>query len=579
MPIRPWISYALAVACIVGSGAAFGRAPRAASHPTPRVAVAIVIDQLAAWVAEERLDKLPPGGGFARLRSEGTWVKRCEFVYAVTETAPGHAALFTGKTPRETGIVGNKVWRGDLGEAASLLADKETRLVSFDSQQDRMPGVFGISLKKLKTDTIADELMSRPGGANVVSVSMKYRGAAFGGGRRRAGQSGATLWFDEDSGRLVTSSAFADALPAWAEKFKATPRSSVWKLTPAEETFLSDRTKAKEATADAQVGEAVDMGDATFPHLAKDPKTYRATPDADRLVIDLALAAIEHRCDNASDKTECGRRPTLVSVSLSANDYIGHRFGPDSWEAWDELLRLDAELKRFLDKLDAQFGRHGYSVLLTGDHGIPQLPETVGMKDVACGPSTTYQLSCKPGVRLSKAALLQKLQGALTKAYGAAIVRDVIDSLVFLRDDARGLVRQNPDVDALIRSTLVAQPGVADVYRISDFKSGCGAGSVADPKQAMRRLVCESVVADDSGEYGDYYIVPSPGSFFVDPPDVVSHGTPYAYDRTVPLLVRYPRGKGGETKSSARFTSFHDSLRYALTGEKTGDVIGSGVWE
>jgi hypothetical protein len=30
---------------------------------------------------------------------------------------------------------------------------------------------------------------------------------------------------------------------------------------------------------------------------------------------------------------------------------------------------------------------------------------------------------------------------------------------------------------------------------------------------------------------------------------------------------------------SAKFTSFHDSLRYALTGEKTGDVIGSGVWE
>jgi hypothetical protein len=426
-----------------------------------------------------------------------------------------------------------------------------------------MPGVFGISLKKLKVDTIADELMIRPGGANIVSVSMKDRGAAFGGGRRGQGQSGATLWYDEDSGRVVTSSAFADALPAWAEKFKATPRSWEWRLTPAEEAFLNDRTEAREATADAQEGEAVDMGGATFPHLAKNPKMYRATPDADRLVIDFALAAIEHRCDGAGDKAECGRRPTLVSVSLSANDYIGHRFGPDSWEAWDELLRLDAELKRFLEKLDAQFGRDGYSVLLTGDHGIPHLPETAGTK----------------GVRLSKAALLQKLQDALGEAHGAAIIRDVVDSLVFVRDDARELVRQNPDVDALIRSTLLAQPGVGEVYRISDFKSGCGAGPDADPKQAMRRLVCESVVADDSGEYGDYYIVPAPGSFFVDPPDVVSHGSPYDYDREVPLLIRYPRGKGGETKPSAKFTSFHDSLRYALTGERTGDVIGSGVWE
>jgi hypothetical protein len=95
----------------------------------------------------------------------------------------------------------------------------------------------------------------------------------------------------------------------------------------------------------------------------------------------------------------------------------------------------------------------------------------------------------------------------------------------------------------------------------------------------MRRLVCESVVADDSGEYGDYFIVPSPGSFFVEPPDVVSHGSPYVYDRAVPLLVRYPRGKGGETRPSAKFTSFHGSLWYALTGERAGDVIGSGVWE
>lgn len=194
-----------------------------------------------------------------------------------------------------------------------------------------MFGVFGISLKKLRIDTIADELMRRPGGASVVSVSMKDRGAAFGGGRRRPNQSGATLWFDEDTGRLVTSTAFADVLPPWAEKFKAIPRYWLWELTPAEEAFLSERTRAKEATPDGQDGESVDMSGATFPHLAKDPKAYRATPDADRLIIDLALAAVDHRCDNADDKAECGRRPTLVSVSLSANDYIGHRFGPDSW--------------------------------------------------------------------------------------------------------------------------------------------------------------------------------------------------------------------------------------------------------
>jgi hypothetical protein len=135
-------------------------------------------------------------------------------------------------------------------------------------------------------------------------------------------------------------------------------------------------------------------------------------------------------------------------------------FGPDSWEAWDELLRLDAELKRLLDRLDAQFGRDGYSVVLAGDHGIPHLPEATGIKDVSCGPNAAYQFPCKPGVRLRKGAVLQKLQGALGKVYSIGIVHDVVNSLVFLRDDARGFVRQHPDADALIRRTLLAQPGV-----------------------------------------------------------------------------------------------------------------------
>ena len=85
LPVRPAILCAIALASLLGSCSA--------PQPKPRVAVAIVIDQLAAWVAEQRLEKLPPAGGFARLRSEGTWVKRCEYTYAITETAPGHAAL------------------------------------------------------------------------------------------------------------------------------------------------------------------------------------------------------------------------------------------------------------------------------------------------------------------------------------------------------------------------------------------------------------------------------------------------------------------------------------------------------
>lgn len=52
-------------------------------------------------------------------------------------------------------------------------------------------------------------------------------------------------------------------------------------------------------------------------------------------------------------------------------------------------------------------------------------------------------------------------------------------------------------------------------------------------------LVCRSW----SPDAGDYYVLPRPGSFF-DGELVIgkgtSHGTPYAYDRTVSMLVRAP---------------------------------------
>jgi hypothetical protein len=61
------------------------------------IVIAIVVDQLASWVLRERIDKLPVGGGFARLRREGKYYQEMAYAHAITETAPGHASLFTGK--------------------------------------------------------------------------------------------------------------------------------------------------------------------------------------------------------------------------------------------------------------------------------------------------------------------------------------------------------------------------------------------------------------------------------------------------------------------------------------------------
>ena len=101
----------------------------AAAKPHAPFAVAIVVDQLSAWVAASRWPELPKDGGFARLIREGTWVKNMRYPYAVTDTAPGHAALHTGKVPAESGIVGNEL-PDDAGGRFTILRDDTTRAVT-----------------------------------------------------------------------------------------------------------------------------------------------------------------------------------------------------------------------------------------------------------------------------------------------------------------------------------------------------------------------------------------------------------------------------------------------------------------
>ena len=103
--------------------AAAGRAGARRGRGAPRAPpwlVTIVVDQLAAWMADERWPALPSDGGFARLQREGLNVRELRFAHSVTETAPGHAALYTGAVPRATGIVSNDVLGPDGKKASSL---------------------------------------------------------------------------------------------------------------------------------------------------------------------------------------------------------------------------------------------------------------------------------------------------------------------------------------------------------------------------------------------------------------------------------------------------------------------------
>lgn len=503
----------------------------AALPKRPPFVVAIVVDQLSAWVAQSRWPELPSDGGFARLRREGTWVKTLRYPYAVTDTAPGHTSLHTGKLPAESGIFGNEV-PAPNGQRVSILRDESVRPVAWDGVRT----TAGSSPSRLRVETVADRLRAANPKALVVSVSVKDRGAILPAGKHPT----YALWFDSSLDSFVTSTAFATSYPAWAQgigdrKSIVAARAKPWELTDAA------WVKAHAAGPDDQPGEGDLEGlGTTFPHVAKTAAGFRALPAGDATIVRLGLAAIAAEYD--------ATQPTLLLLSMSASDVIGHVFGPDSWEAWDHIRKLDATLAALFDALDARAGAP-VTVLLSADHGNISMPEISPEKAGVKCPGDPFERPCTTGTRLGPNALRDELIAATKAALGGGHwVGGLADPYVFLTPEARALPEaRRALLDKTIRATLGKHAAVADVLDARMLATRCpevlahahGSPDRARLGEDVLTLVCRSW----SPDAGDYYVLPRPGSFF-DGELVIgkgtSHGTPYTYDRTVSMLVRAP---------------------------------------
>jgi hypothetical protein len=533
--------------------------------PGYRVVVAIVVDQLAAWVMAERAQELPMNGGFARLSREGLYAREMEFQHAVTETAPGHAALFTGRVPRESGIYSNEILRPGDSETVSILRDRATRLVTVDGESAEGEGS---SLAALHADvaTVADVWRAAHPEGLVFSFSLKDRGALFGGGRHPD----LALWLDAKSGRMVSSTAFVQAAPAWAAQTGGGPAvakllQTPWTLEGDERAWVTRHAYRN----DGHAGESTHVLGDRFPHAIPSAAALRSTPLGDDLVLDVARAAV---LDAAKSS-----RPVFLAISLSANDYIGHLFGPQSWEAWDELLRLDRSLAQFLSFLDDTVGVNAYAVILTGDHGINPLPEVTLHERDWCASPDPWQRPCSPTRRV-RAIAKQGSAGA------GQTVREVLDRALteeFGRPGPWVAGAAGPFV--YLSKALVAPTDWTRMVRVAGtvLDKQFRARSVLDLRQFARScspdgadaLLCRSLPVDIAA---DLFVELDRGDFFdaeLDPGLGTNHGSPHRFDRSVPLYLRAPGcvPAGTLVGEPLRFDAFTRTLASLL--RLSGDSI------
>lgn len=476
----------------------------------PALVVGITVDQMRADYLARYWNDFGDGG-FRRMYEEGFVCADHHFGYAPTFTGPGHASIFTGTTPQFHGIIGNNWYERESGQWVYCAGDSTVTGVGPIDPSDY---AGAMSPHRLQSTTFGDELKIAFGmQPKVIGISLKDRGAILPAGHAADG----AYWFHgKDAGAFITSTYYMEELPKWVQKWNkqslaASYLAQGWPL-------LRDESVYDESWPDNNPYESPFRG-STRPAFPYDLETLaetnggfdilKATPWGNTLLVDFALAAIEGESLGADDITD------LLAVSFSSTDYVGHQFGVHARETQDIYLRLDAELRRLFDALDAQVGEGQWLAFLSADHGGATVP-SLGASE---GLPTNYW---KP------ANVQEPVEAALDAKFGEGDwVLSVGNDQIFLN---RPLIAERglslADVQSVAADVALELPEAVRAVTATELRRSGGWGN-----DVMSRLVW----GHHPKASGDVLILPAPG--WIDyGPSGTTHGSPYAYDTHVPCM-------------------------------------------
>jgi len=528
---RRVIAVSLSVVLILGflnrlTGAAQQRSPVLPKRP--RLVLLIVVDQFRYDYLERFGDLFGPNG-FKRLLRDGASWTQSNYDHMPTYTAPGHATMMTGAYPAETGIVGNEWLDRASGKRITSVFDDSTKLLGGD------PTEPSASPKRLLSSTLGDELrLITNDRSKVIGISVKDRSAILPAGRH----ANAAYWFSWMSGSMVSSTYYFNQLPAWVTNFN--------NARPADKYFgakwdrlLPESEYVKRAGPDSPPWEAVaaSSGDTNaFPHTitggAKKPDRtfYTAldySPFSNELLLSFAQQAIVNEQLGQDDD------PDVLTISFSANDYVGHRYGPYSQEAMDMTLRVDQQIAGLLDFVAARVGLSNTLVAMTADHGVSPIPEQAAALGLG-------------GARINSADVVNAIRAAISARYNPHgkspdptsdyLVKDsttnrdwFLNGNIYFNYDA--LKRDGVSLDEIsqvVAAAALTVPGVARCFTRAQLLRG--ATSITDPIE--RRVVH----GFNPARSGDVVIVAEPYKYLGDT-ITATHGSPYSYDTHVPTII------------------------------------------
>jgi predicted AlkP superfamily pyrophosphatase or phosphodiesterase len=544
-------------------------------RPEPvRLAVLVVFDQMRGDYPF-RWEGLFSDRGFRRFLRDGAAYQNCRYPYACTVTGAGHASLATGAAPRIHGVVGNDWYERSTGESVYCATHPRYKSVPAEPSRSGDGSDTGAGAGwpgRLLAPTLADALKkTTEGKSHVVSLSFKDRGAILPAGQHPD----ACYWFETATGRFVTSNYYRDRLRPWVESFNAARPADAWFGRPWDR-LRPDIDYTRYVGPDDGPGEAGGVAQGVmFPHpmtggLEKPGSRYyealSISPFGNDLLLDLTLAAV--------DSEHLGRHdaPDLLCVSFSCNDYVGHSWGPDSQEVLDVTLRSDVIMHKLLERLDQRVGRGRYIVAVSADHGICPLPEASRLRGLDARRVPPRELT-GPAERYLREKFHASADTPCFQRFRGGVL--LKNEWVYLNQKCL----REAGLDAKVVQQALAdwfrdQPAVASAWTATQL------ATATPPRSEIGKREWHSYFADRSG---DVLVVLKPYYLWGNGLNRgTTHGTPYAYDTHVPLLVYGPGVRPGVRAENVTPLSVAAILAHSLgiaPPEKCDTPVPEGLFE
>jgi len=441
-----------------------GASAQASAPVHPKLVVFLIADEFPYSYIGRYQDRFSTSG-LRTLLEGGANFNHCRYLSASNQTASGQAVIATGAYPWASGIVADNWYDRKRSKLVSATAAGENTAFASGTGSSS-------SSRQLVGTTIGDEMkLAFNGHSKVFTIALNDRAALLLAGKLANN----AFWWDTKTGRFASSTPYGAEVASLGGNFGGT-----------------------------QTG-PVEGG----------------SPRANQVVADFAkLLVVQEGLGQHID-------PDFLGINFSASEIIGNRFGPNSLESEDMVLKLDETIGGLLQFLDQKIGLSNCLIVLTADHGVAPIPEALREKGADAG-------------RIDPRSFRSQLNSALASRLGDSKSEWVEEfeppNLYLNLNSIDRQERRQPDIEALAAKLAHSIPGCGEVYTAFQlFQNQVPNGPLTE---AVRKSYFW-------GRSGELFVTPKPGYVFTIEPTGTSSGSPYSYDSQVPLIFYGSSIRGG----------------------------------